>query len=533
MKKFIYLFWIIIFLSNCSIPEKFGMPKWSSIFRLKILNDEYGVIELADEDSSLVVINDELVFNDTINNSKEIGEFKIDDPDPKTTYYPLYELAPDSVELFNGWVPLIPQFSFEPYKSIFEPYTEFEELTIASAHLSITLTNHTVIWFGNVNRDDPLILNIVNTNTDELVYSITTENDVAPDGGVEILIDTLRNVVFPKVMSMIVYGGSRGTDGQPAIVDTLATLDVTVQLSSIKASYVKDAKIPEQSLEMFSDVYDLDFSYPEIEGDFELLGHKQIDFRIHCPVPGELIIYLTAMNTSTLESVLLHAAGENSLTLTIPAGNSGFELSSDEYNILDFMTILPDRFSFEIYPTIGDTTQVYDLDFNDEINIETIINSVFRIQTDSSGVWIIPVENDDIQITKINSRDLDQAVYDAFINGQLNFEYLNSTGIEMKTDILFALDKTVLIDQIYNYDDTDTTSILMKQIPYVESTTDSIFKSFPIEIKQSDLDFFLEDSVFVTGRFNVRSEGDHPISGSVLLRGELELEILISEDIIE
>ena len=261
------------------------------------------------------------------------------------------------------------------------------------------------------------------------------------------------------------------------------------------------------------------------------MGFRKIELNFFSPVPATFNIVLTAVNSTDLTSVQLLPNDADSLFFEIPHGNTSVVLSSDLYNLNEFVSILPDSFAYEMFPIIGDTTQVFDLDFDNDIDIDIRIFSQFQFQTEEEGVWMVPMENGEIMIDTIKTVDFTQKYYDAFVSGNIDFDYLNSSGVEMKSELLFARDRNDIIDEIYNFDDPDTTKITLIKIPYLETTEDSIFKEISVIVKQSDLEYFLEDTVFVCPRFNVFSNGDQPVSGGIKLLGELNTEIIANEEL--
>ena len=379
--KYFFAAILVLFIISCSIPSDFGIPSWKTRVHLKVFNDEYTVEDLAAEDSTLFVQDDVLIFDKTMSESQSIGEFTIDDPEAKHTQYYLYELAPDSIHIedFQGTtIPFLPSLTLVPLKKELEPYSEFEEITFASGDVSITVTNNTCIWLGNAENGERLKLSIVNFVSDEEIISFFADEDIAPNGGSQVITGSIANVTFPNTLKLQLTGGSRGSDGEPTVIDTMATINVTVQLSNIKASYVKNARIPKQPLDEIIGNYQTNFEYPEIHGDFELLGFRKIELNFFSPVPATFNIVLTAVNSTDLTSVQLLPNDADSLFFEIPHGNTSVVLSSDLYNLNEFVSILPDSFAYEMFPIIGDTTQVFDLDFDNDIDID--IRIFFQFQ---------------------------------------------------------------------------------------------------------------------------------------------------------
>jgi len=533
--KYFFVVLVVLLIFGCSIPSDFGIPTWKTKLHLKFFNDEYTVEDLAAEDSTLFVQDSILAFDKTIRDTQNIGNFRLDNPDPKNTQFYLYELAPDSLDLqdFQGvTVPFIPAFSMIPVNKSLAPFSEFEEITFSSGEISLDVVNNACIWLGNKEAGEPLTLSIVDFVSDEEIVSFTSENDIPPNGGTGLVTGSIADVIFPNTLKLLIYGGSKGSDGQPATIDTMATIGVTVQISDIQASYVRNARIPKQSIDPVIGNYQTGFEYPEIHGDFELLGYRKIELNFFSPVPASFKIDITAINSSDLSMVKLLPFNSDSLYFEIPQGNTSVVLSSEDYNLNEFITILPDSFAYEIYPTVGDTSQVFDLDFNDDVNIDIEIYTEFQIQTGVTGIWLVPMKNNEVLVDTVKTGDFQQKYYDAFISGGCDFKYLNTAGVEMKSEILIARNKEDILSEIYHFDNPDTSKITLIEIPYLETTENSVYKDISIVMQQNDLDYFLEDSVFVCPRFNVYSEGEHPLSGGVKLLGELNLEFIASDELI-
>jgi hypothetical protein len=294
---------------------------------------------------------------------------------------------------------------------------------------------------------------------------------------------------------------------------------------------VKNARIPKQSLDEIVGSYQTNFEYPEIYGDFELLGFRKIELNFFSPVPAAFNIILTAINSTDDSEIQLLPNNSDSLFFEIPHGNTSVILSSELYNLNEFISILPDSFSYEIFPVIGDTSQVFDLDLNDDVDIEIRVFSQFQFQTEDAGVWMVPMENGEIMIDTVKTGDFTQKYYDAFVSGSIDFDYLNTSGVEMKSELLFARNRDDILTEIYNFENPDTSKVTLIKIPYLETTEDSLYQKISIVIQQADLEYFLEDSVFVCPRFNIFSDGEQPVSGGIKLLGELNTEIIANEEL--
>lgn len=267
MKKSIALLFVIALVAACSIPD-FGIPTWSTIFKLNVINDTYNATQLADEDSSLVVQGGILTLHQTMNESEEIefstdpvinseiveiGEISIDDPAPTGTAIALSEIDPN---LSNGFVPApgIPAFTMPVIlKDDIEPLGEFQNVTVISGTATLSFINNTVIWLGNINNGEPLVIRLLDSDGNEIL-SHTFDQDVPPDAAQTITqtIDLAGEVLVNEIQ-MEMSGGSRGSDGQACTVDVDAMVNIEIEVHDL---VVDDAlaQIPEQTISDTVDV---------------------------------------------------------------------------------------------------------------------------------------------------------------------------------------------------------------------------------------------------------------------------------------
>ena len=538
-KLLIFLFLISIVVS-CSIPENFGIPTWDTTFRAIFLNDIYNVEDVAEEDSSLVVINNILTYQDTISESQALNEFSLYDPETRFYDVSLQEIIPEPLEELLPWGEyfIVPEFDMDPNLTELDPYADFEEIGIFTGTIILELTNNTPVGYGNQQAGYPLRANIINTTTDEIMLSVIFD-DIPADGGETTTYVDLDGLIIPNTLSIMIYGGCTGTNGEPCLIDDEfmnSTLDVNVDISDLIVDYVINAKIPYQEIDTISDQFDIDIEYPEIIGDFELLGYSEIIFVLNSVLPGNVIFDLTAENLSDSTQVFLQpyeGGGDHSFTLDIIAGETLINLNSNEYNINEFFSILPEMISYDIYSSIGDSTQYYTVYSTDEVEAEIQFSTQLQLSTGAGGIWILPREEGELKVSISQTDDFDQKIYDAFIRGGVHFDYLNETGVELGADIFIADNEQNLRDEIYNFVDPDTNIVEIINIPLLESTEGSTFKELEITIYQSDLDAFLADSIFIAPRLYLFSEGEFPLSNGVHLIGELFLTIRIDEDLTE
>ncbi|MDP8201122.1 MAG: hypothetical protein P9M11_03160 [Candidatus Tenebribacter burtonii] len=261
MKKLVLITFLILLLFSCSIPENLGIPTWTSKFQLYILNDTYEAIQLAEEDSVLVVNGDSISFYETMsetgdlvfstnviedNDNISIGNIEIDDPNPIDTEIPLNEIDPT---LVNGYIPapgILPFTMPDILKDDLEPFDEFLEIQFISGQIQFSLMNNTAIWIGNVNAGEPLIIHVLDVD-DNVILIHEFSEDIPPDNTITITeFESLAGVTMFNEIKVLTTGGSRGTEGEGATVDIDATLEVNIAIVNPIAQYT-NAQIPEQT----------------------------------------------------------------------------------------------------------------------------------------------------------------------------------------------------------------------------------------------------------------------------------------------
>ncbi|MDO9576611.1 MAG: hypothetical protein Q7J16_01870 [Candidatus Cloacimonadales bacterium] len=680
MIKTLLLLLFIILIISCSIPENLGLPTWSTKYQLYVLNDVYDAAQLAENDSSLVAYGDTLGFFETMNETStldfttdviqdndtiDIGDLEIDNPNPTYTSIPLSEVAPG---LTSGYIPapgILPFTMPDILKDDLAPFDQFQEMHLISGMMQFSLTNNTVIWFGNIGNGEPLVINILDSD-DNVILSHEFSEDIPPDNTVTIVeYESLAGVTLLNQIKVLTTGGSRGSDGEAVDVNVDATLDIGVSVVDLVAQYaiaqipeqvegdtlyvtldedvtiyqstlsyednsitidiandidldivatlhiadlylasnsdsftheilipasggfgqtsyvtenidingatLGDGSLPLDSLKVVIDVVTLDsgdeyreissadvfdiqttidslefnyvqgllqpkeqdpitgssvlgISYPFITGEFAVTGYSEITFNISTPVPAILDVELNAIN-SDQETVQLVNYNTNEIPqLIIGQGNTTIVLNSDDYNINEFISILPDSIWYTIYPTVGDSTTIFEFFEGDMINAEINIESQLDI---AANCWAIPQDEDgNPQMDKIDTADIGQTEIDAFISAKLTLNYNNTLGFDTSAKILFSPEKTEDFTELIN---PDTTQFTIIDVPYIhQSTGPGLEQVVEIELKHSDLEFFLGDSVFVVPKIQLISEEGFPLSGSIQLQGLMEIEVEFS-----
>ena len=528
---------LLSLLAGCSIPSEFGIPTFSKTFKAVILNDTYNLEELAEEDSTLF-FNDVLYLSKIISEEEVVGIIEIDDPEERFYDITLNEIAPDTLDLeaLIGITTTIPEFNMVPNLKTLDPYSEFEEVTFSSGTIELLLVNNTVIGVGNAENGNPLALEIFDWD-DNLLKSVTFTEDVLPGEELMFYVD-MENETFPNKLKTRLTGGSQGSYGVevPISNDLLNTkLDVYVNFRNVTATEVVAARIPLQEIEPVEEETEMDVEYPEVIGEFSFNGFSTIDFTMTSPIPGYVNVDLIAVNVGTGEEVVLtpvQNSNGHSLTFDLNAGITEVNINSDEYNINPMLSILPDKFIYNVYATVGDTTSTYDLSSEDILGTEIDIYAELQFETSEEGVWFIPQEESEMRIETIEAQDFEQKHYDAFESGIITMTYQNSSGLEMGVDLFMSDNKEFLSDEVYDFENPDTSLVKIIHVPMLE-TTDGIDKMAEVILQKNDLVFFLADSVYTIPRLHVYSSGDVPLGGELTLNAEVAIELLISEDLTE
>ncbi len=105
--------------------------------------------------------------------------------------------------------------------------------------------------------------------------------------------------------------------------------------------------------------------------------------------------------------------------------------------------------------------------------------------------------------------------------------------MELGFDLLVSDDSTNVLEEVFNFENPDSTKVQMFRVPLMEETTDSTYGEYELNITQEQLDFFLADSVYIIPRINISSEGAQPWTGGITIQGDLSIEVFISNELFE
>ena len=538
MIKKILRFLFIILIVGCSIPE-FGIPSWTTQFRLVFLHDTYDAEAIADTVGSFIANGDTLQFYESIEDFQTVGDIEIEDTEVKNTSFDLEDIAPPEIVALNGQpvsnLPNYPDITI-PFDIIktFEPFDEYEEIKFMEGFLELTITNYTVFWLGDSLDGNPLVIDVLNGSGEPLVENVIFP-DIAPEGGIgSQMINLQTGEPFPNEIQLQLTGQGDVTENSSAIIDILAEIQLNIQIIDIQADWVTQAKIPSQEIEIISGYIEADLPQPEIveEDSFCFNGYSAIIFNITSPAPAVAAVELVSKK-SGVQVPLVHNEGD-SINIQILEGLTEVILSSENYNINDMLQIIPDGFDYELNTLIGDNTVIDSLNHADSIGVNIEIVADVQIWTfEEEGIWIIPLENGEIEITEENVEDFDETIYNAFNYGKIIFKYWNTSGMELGFDLLVSDDSTNVLDNIFEFENPNLNEVQMFRVPLMEITTDSTYGEYELNITQDQLDFFLADSVYIVPRINIRSEGSQPWTGGITIQGDLAIEVFISSELFE
>ncbi len=540
MKKMILPILLILIFIGCSIPDidNIGLPSWTVPIRLVILNDSFDAEIIATEVGSFQASGDTLQFYEIISESQYFGDIEIDDTDVHSTSYTLGEVAPSEVALLNGQpvnvLPNYPNYTmpFEIAKG-FDPFDEYEQIKFVSGNLNLTITNNTVFWLGNAPDGLPLTVQILDDNDILQVEEVIFEN-VAPLGGSATGIISLADSLIGNNITINLIGEGDITDNSTAIIDTSASVQMDIQITDIQAEYVINAQIPSQQIELIEGYQDIDLVQPEIvdEDSFMFNGNSSIIFTIESQIPMVTSFELIAIRDTT-ELSLASYEGEP-INLNVGEGITQIEFTSDEYNINEILQIIPDGFEYSMDPFIGNGTIIPYLSFDDSVSIDFEVIADIQILTyEEDGIWIIPLDDGEFSIETQDTEAFEQKHINAYNSGKIVFKYWNNTGMEVGFDFLVSDDSLNILAEIYNFVEPDTNSVQMFRVPLFEETSGDNYKEFELDVLQSELNYFVNDSIYTIPRIHVFSEGEIPWTGGLRIQADLVIEINVSNDLVE
>ncbi len=537
MKKIILPILLVLLLIGCSIPDEIGLPSWTVPISLILLNDTFDAEAIAEEVGSFIANGDTLQFYEIISESQYFGNIEIEDTGVHSEVYTFGEIAPPEIALLNGQpVSVLPGYPnitipFEITKD-FEPFEEYEQIKFLSGNLNLTITNNTVFWLGNAPEGTPLIVQILDNSGVLQVEEAIFEN-VAPLGGAATGVISLADSLIGNDITVKLIGEGDVTDDGTAIIDTLATGQIDIQITDIQAEYIINAQVPSQQIELIEGYKDIDLVQPEIvnEDSFMFNGNSSIIFTIESQIPMIASFELIAKRDTT--EILLEDLEGNPINLNVEEGITQIEFTSNYYNINEMLQIIPDGFEYSMDPFIGDGTVIPYLSFDDSVSIDFEMIADLQICTfEEDGIWIIPLDEGEFHIDAQDTEVFDQTMSDAYNTGKIIFKYWNNTGMEVGFDLLVSDDSTKVLAEIYNFEEPDTNNVQMFRVPLFEETSGDDYKQFELDVLQNELSYFVSDSVYTLPRVHIFSNGENPWTGGLKIQANLIIEINISNDLI-
>ena len=537
MRKMILPFFLVLLLISCSIPDDIGIPSWTVPIRLVLLNDTFDAEAIAEEVGSFQANGDTLQFYEIISESQFFGNIEIEDTGVHSEVYSLGEYAPPEIAALDGQpVNVIPGYPnitvpFEIVKD-FESFDEYEQIKFVSGYLNLTITNNTVFWLGNAPEGLPLTVQILDGEDILQVEEAIFEN-IAPLGGTATGVISLADSLIGNDITVKLIGEGEITDDETAIIDTSATGQMDIQITDIQAEYVINAQIPSQPIELIEGYKDIDLIQPEIvdEDSFMFSGNSSIIFTIESEIPMIASFELIAKRDTT-EISLTNDEGEP-INLNVEEGISQIEFTSDEYNINEMLQIIPDGFEYTMDPFIGNGTVIPYLSFNDSISIDFEVIADLQIETfEADGMWIIPLDNGEINVGVMDTEAFEPRMFDAYNTGKIIFKYWNDTGMEVGFDILVAGDSASVMAEIYNFAEPDTL-VEMFRVPLFEQTSGDNYKELEMTVQQEQLNYFISDSVYTAPRVHIFSEGEDAWTGGLKIQADLVIEVNIGDHLFD
>ncbi len=522
----------ILFLIGCSIPDEFGIPSWTTQFRLIFLHDTYDAEAIADTVGSFEHNGDTLYFYESIEDFQTVGDIEIEDTEIHSSYFSLEEIADSIIVQANGdSVGLLANYNIPSFDIpiIFDPFDEYEEIKFMEGFLELTITNNTVLCL------DSLIIDVLDGSGESLIENVIFP-DIESEGGIgSQMIDLQTEEPFPNEIQLRLTGGGYVTENSSAIINIYDTVQLDIQIIDIQANWVTQAHIPSQEIEIISGYIEVDLPQPVIveEDSFCFNGYSKIIFTIVSPITAVAAIELVSKK-SGVEVPLVHIEGDSINIEILQQDTTVIILSSEHYNINEMLQIIPDGFDYELNTFIGDNTIIDSLNHTDAIGVNIEIEADVQIWTfEEEGIWIIPLEDGEIEITGEDVAEFDSTWYNAYVDGTIIFKYWNTSGMELGFDLLASKDSTDVLNEIFNFEEPENPDVQLFRVPLMEETTDSTYGEYVLDVTREELQCFLDSLVYIVPRINIRSEGAQPWTGGITIQGDLSIEVFISSELFE
>ncbi|MCF7919368.1 MAG: hypothetical protein K9N06_05590 [Candidatus Cloacimonetes bacterium] len=305
MRKIILFMTITLAIAGCSLPSNPGIPTWETELHFYVLNDSYDILELAEEDSAIVLV--ETAAGDTVlgiyqeeNNTQaiemgatevitetetsEIGDIALPEVNTISGLNTFQEFADASGEQFGDQgvsVPEILPFNFGKVQEDLNPIEEIETVTVLEGSMQLVITNNMIVILGNYEGGSPYkvrLVHIAGGDTLDVIEQIILNDRNIGIGETFATDIDLYGVTLYKDMSLLMTGGSLGTDGEPTTIDYLSELYTLIDFQSGMTASSANAMIAEQTI--------MDTMYLEFDEDYslyeaELLNDPNYELAIH------------------------------------------------------------------------------------------------------------------------------------------------------------------------------------------------------------------------------------------------------------
>jgi hypothetical protein len=525
MKKWLLSSIVILFLlSGCSLPDNPGMPTWDTTLNLYVLNDSYDLLELADEDSSIVAMEitpgdsvlaiyqeetseQDLMIGDTepLTESEyaEIGEIELPDLQPVEgimTFGEFAEAAGLAIPGQGQTVPEIPAFNFDGISQELATVSEIQWVEIMSGGFELEITNNMIIGLGNFQNSEYLTLRLVydNNGVPENVISdiILTDRNLESGESYVILVD-LETAVLYRDMQLLIGGGSRGTNGASAVIELNDELVTNIEFWEGMTASAAEARIAEQTIQdTVSMAFDNDYLLYEAEvadnPDYQLELHVEngidLELLLHIEIPT---LYIDSEEHYAADFLIPRSLDGGIFDFVLPM--SGARLG-DGTELMEFIEI--------------HTTAHIDSTLDDDFRIISFENS-YLVEAELTELefgfirGVIQPQDQDVIIEEI---DLDVEYPEIQEGGQ--FTFVGESEIRIDVDTGSSQIPGVLVIEARGYDQdglmVELVDIVSGETPQVaipaESSFSIVFSSDQYNINEllSVLPVRIEFEVLVT-----------------------------------
>jgi len=328
------------------------------------------------------------------------------------------------------------------------------------------------------------------------------------------------------VLNAYINGYTLDTGDEVREIYSSDTIIFDLTVEELNFSYVRGILKPQEEKTITGST-DFDIDFPDFYGDFSLKGYSELKMDFELPIPAQLELNMFSHGVNGEKVPLETFADQQRPNFTLTQGKSTFLINSDEYNINDLFSVMPDSITYVVNAVFGHETKVFEYHAGDYANVDMEIFAETDIQADC---WFAPQYDNEPETSIISSEDFDQDIYDAYTKAYLELEYKNTTGLQFGVNILFSELELLEFDQVY-YPDTNYVSII--DIPMLRQTNNYDTKILSIEIEQSSLKSFLADSVFVIPKFYLVSESGHPLSGFIEILASINIEAEFNNSLID